>query len=145
MVSFTCNACGQTVRKSKVEKHYQTECHDCNVLSCLDCGKDFYGDEYASHTSCISEAEKYQGKLYKDSNSGQPPKGEKKQRVWLEVSNQCAMSMSRINIPTTIAIQKVKEAATSSSTTNPRLAKLLDRLQEYTNIPRKMKKFQVRM
>ena len=87
MVSFTCNVCGQTVKKSKVEKHYQTECRDCTVLSCLDCGKDFYGDDYASHTSCISEAEKYQGKLYKDSNRGQPPKGEKKQQAWLEVSN----------------------------------------------------------
>jgi len=85
MVSFTCNACGQTVKKAKVEKHYQTECRDCTVLSCLDCGKDFYGDEYASHTSCISEAEKYQGKLYKDVNKGQPPKGEKKQQEWIEV------------------------------------------------------------
>ena len=87
MVFFTCNACGQTVKKSKVEKHYQTECRDCAVLSCLDCGKDFHGDDYALHTSCISEAEKYQGKLYKDSNRGQPPKGEKKQQAWLEVSS----------------------------------------------------------
>jgi cell growth-regulating nucleolar protein len=31
------------------------------VLSCIDCGKDFYGDEYKAHDSCISEAEKYQG------------------------------------------------------------------------------------
>lgn len=34
-------------------------------MSCIDCGKPFYGQEFKSHTSCISEAEKYEGKLYK--------------------------------------------------------------------------------
>ena len=79
------------MKKAKVEKHYQTECRNCTVLSCLDCGKDFHGDEYATHTSCISEAEKYQGKLYKDANKGQPPKGQKKQQEWIEVSPEAEM------------------------------------------------------
>ena len=83
MVSFICNACGQTVRKAQVEKHYQNECHDCNVLSCIDCGKDFHGDEYTGHTSCITEAEKYQGKLYKPKDKQN--KGEHKQQEWLKV------------------------------------------------------------
>lgn len=51
----------------------------------MDCGKDFYGDEYASHTKCISEAEKYQGTLFKETGSGGLGKGEKKQQEWLEV------------------------------------------------------------
>lgn len=35
-------------------------------MSCLDCSKKFYSQaEYKSHTSCVSEAEKYQKGLYK--------------------------------------------------------------------------------
>ena len=81
MVFFTCNACGSSLKKNQVEKHYQCECPRCEVLSCMDCGKDFYGDEYASHTKCISEAAKYQGSLFKGSSDG----GGKKQQEWLEV------------------------------------------------------------
>ena len=83
MVSFTCDACGQTVRKNQVEKHYQNQCRSCSVLSCIDCGKDFPGDAYKSHTSCISEAEKYQGHLYKAKEGGN--KGETKQKEWMKV------------------------------------------------------------
>ena len=84
MVSFICDACGQTVKKNRVEKHYQSECPNCSVLSCIDCGKDFHGDAYAEHTSCISEAEKYQGKLYKPKEKAN--KGEAKQQEWIKVS-----------------------------------------------------------
>ena len=84
MVSFICNVCGQTVRKTQVEKHYQNDCRSCNVLSCIDCGLDFHGDEYVGHTSCITEAEKYQGKLYKPKDKTN--KGEHKQQEWLKVT-----------------------------------------------------------
>lgn len=84
MVFFTCGACGASLKKNQVEKHYQTECPRCEVLSCMDCGRDFYGDEYAGHTKCISEAEKYQGALLSDSARG-PGKGERKQQEWLQV------------------------------------------------------------
>lgn len=83
MVSFICNVCGQTVRKAQVERHYQNDCRNCEVLSCIDCGRDFHGDEYTSHTSCITEAEKYQGKLYKPKD--RQNKGEQKQQEWLKV------------------------------------------------------------
>lgn len=83
MVSFICNVCGQTVRKAQVERHYQNDCRNCEVLSCIDCGRDFHGDEYTSHTSCITEAEKYQGKLYKPKD--RQNKGEHKQQEWLKV------------------------------------------------------------
>lgn len=85
MVFFTCNACGASLKKNQVEKHYQNECPTCEILSCMDCGQDFYGDEYANHTKCISEAEKYQGALYKESGKGGAGKGERKQQEWLEV------------------------------------------------------------
>ena len=86
MVFFTCNACGQSIKKNRVEKHWQAECPGCEVLSCMDCGKDFYGDEYATHTSCISEAEKYQGALFRGEKGGQS-KGERKQQEWLQVES----------------------------------------------------------
>ena len=82
MVFFTCNACGTSLKKNQVEKHYQHVCPNCEVLSCIDCGLEFYGDAYASHTKCISEAEKYQGSLYKEGGAG---KGERKQQEWVEV------------------------------------------------------------
>ena len=85
MVVFICNACGNSVKKSRVEKHYQTECPGCSVLSCIDCGKDFTGEEYQAHTSCISEAEKYQGKLFTESDRTKSNKGERKQQEWLQV------------------------------------------------------------
>lgn len=85
MVVFVCNACGSSIKKNKVEKHFQTECPDCSVLSCIDCGQDFVGDAYQQHTSCITEAEKYQGKLFKDSDRGKPSKGEQKQLDWTQV------------------------------------------------------------
>lgn len=34
-------------------------------VSCIDCSKTFYDDEYAAHTSCISEAAKYEKSLYR--------------------------------------------------------------------------------
>ena len=89
MVFFICNTCGASLKKNQVEKHYQHECSNCQVLSCMDCGKDFHGDEYAAHTKCISEAQKYQGALYKGSSEGKG-KGEKKQQDWIDVSSRAA-------------------------------------------------------
>lgn len=87
MVSFTCDACGNTVRKNQVEKHYQTKCRSCSVLSCIDCGVDFPGDTYVTHTSCITEAEKYQGNLYQAKDKEN--KGQAKQKEWLKVREYC--------------------------------------------------------
>lgn len=44
MVVFTCNNCGDSVNKPKVEKHIQYECkrkHFAVSLCCVDCLKDF--------------------------------------------------------------------------------------------------------
>ncbi len=42
MVFFSCNACGESVKKNQVEKHYTQQCRNCEMLSCIDCGKDFW-------------------------------------------------------------------------------------------------------
>ena len=43
----------------------------CLFFYCLflDCGKTFWGADVDAHTSCISEAEKYQGSLFKQKNN----------------------------------------------------------------------------
>lgn len=42
MVFFTCAHCGESLKKSKVEKHYQTFCSRKPVsVTCVDCCKDF--------------------------------------------------------------------------------------------------------
>ena len=63
MVFFMCDYCQTTLKKQKVEAHKRGGCQGSTV-SCIDCGVEFYGDSYKKHTSCISEAEKYQGALY---------------------------------------------------------------------------------
>ncbi|XP_022091720.1 cell growth-regulating nucleolar protein-like isoform X2 [Acanthaster planci] len=118
MVFFTCHSCGECVKKAHVEKHYLTECHSCEVLSCMDCGKDFVGNDYKYHTKCISENEKYGGKDYRA--TAKPNKGEVKQSQWIE------------------SVQ----AVSSSQSTNPRVRSLLNRLADFNNIPRKKTKFE---
>jgi len=117
MVSFICDACGNSVKKSQVEKHYQNQCRNCSVLSCIDCGVDFPGDSYINHTSCITEAEKYQGHLYQAKDKEN--KGEVKQKEWLKHVH-----------------------GASNVIQDPKLKGLLKRLSAYSNIPRKKKKFE---
>jgi len=51
------------VKKPKAASH-QYQCGN-DSFSCIDCGGVFYGQDFEGHVSCVSEAEKYQGKLYK--------------------------------------------------------------------------------
>ncbi|KAF2422585.1 hypothetical protein EJ08DRAFT_640730 [Tothia fuscella] len=69
MVSFSCNACGDVLTKKKLDPH-RNQCRGAQY-TCLDCMVDFHGVDYRTHTSCISEAQKYQGALYKE----KPKKG----------------------------------------------------------------------
>ncbi|KAF5383391.1 hypothetical protein D9757_006072 [Collybiopsis confluens] len=63
MVSFQCHACNDVVKKPKLDQH-RGRCH--SGFDCIDCSKTFHSPaEYKNHTSCISEAEKYEKSLYK--------------------------------------------------------------------------------
>ncbi|KAF2199819.1 hypothetical protein GQ43DRAFT_101495 [Delitschia confertaspora ATCC 74209] len=64
MVSFSCENCGDVLTKKKLDPH-RNRCHGAS-FTCIDCMVHFYGTEYRAHTSCISEAQKYQGALYKE-------------------------------------------------------------------------------
>lgn len=63
MVSFSCEVCNDTVVKRKLQQH-QRSCRG-SYFTCIDCSTTFYGNDHQSHTSCISEAEKYEKALYK--------------------------------------------------------------------------------
>ncbi|KAJ9098322.1 hypothetical protein QFC19_006446 [Naganishia cerealis] len=67
MVSFQCDGCGDTIKKPQLDKH-RNRCW--STFSCIDCSTTFHGTDYKAHTSCISEAEKYQGALYKGKKAG---------------------------------------------------------------------------
>uniref|UniRef100_A0A4W4HAT4 Cell growth-regulating nucleolar protein n=1 Tax=Electrophorus electricus TaxID=8005 RepID=A0A4W4HAT4_ELEEL len=115
MVFFTCNACGESLKKSQVDKHVSV-CRACQVLSCIDCGKDFWGDDYKSHVKCISEDQKYGGKGYE----AKANKGVIKQQQWIQIIQEA------INKPDI----------------NPKLKDVLSQVTSYENVPRKKAKFQ---
>lgn len=75
MVSFSCDNCGEVVKKPKVQNHI-AGCRP-RFVSCIDCSKQFTRDTVHAHSSCISEAEKYQGALYRGKK--QQDKGQQQQ------------------------------------------------------------------
>ncbi|CAG8734869.1 9723_t:CDS:2, partial [Racocetra persica] len=64
MVSFSCDQCADVIKKPKLDQH-RIKC-PVTTFTCIDCSKTFVGTSYRSHTSCISEAEKYQKGTFKD-------------------------------------------------------------------------------
>eukprot|EP00924_Labyrinthula_sp_SR-Ha-C_P006461 maker-scaffold_120-snap-gene-0.5-mRNA-1 protein AED:0.00 eAED:0.00 QI:64/1/1/1/1/1/2/141/245 len=68
MVFFVCNGCNSSLRKKQVENH-SYKCESGALYSCVDCSQEFDSYSYRKHTTCISEAEKYEGKLYKGNKS----------------------------------------------------------------------------
>ncbi|XP_038151586.1 cell growth-regulating nucleolar protein [Cyprinodon tularosa] len=115
MVFFTCNACGESLKKAQVDKHVM-KCRGCQVLSCIDCGKDFWGEDYKNHNKCISEDQKYGGKGYE----AKANKGDVKQQQWLQRINE-AMSKPGVSA---------------------KLRDVLHQVSSYDNVPRKKAKFQ---
>lgn len=103
------------MKKAQVDKHVM-KCRNCEVLSCIDCGKDFWGDDYKDHNKCISEDQKYGGKGYEAKSN----KGDVKQQQWM---------------------QKVHEAMNKPGV-NPKLRDVLKQVSSYDNVPRKKAKFQ---
>ncbi|XP_030048457.1 cell growth-regulating nucleolar protein [Microcaecilia unicolor] len=115
MVFFTCNACGESLKKAQVEKHVNI-CRHCQCLSCIDCGKDFWGDDYKNHLKCMSEDQKYGGKGYEAKTN----KGDLKQQQW---------------------IQRIQEVMKKPNV-SPNVQNILSQISSYDNVPRKKVKFQ---
>ena len=86
-------------------------------MTCVDCNKTFPEDTYRDHTSCISEAERYEGHLFK------APKAKTKknpQEIWNEV---------------------VEAAASDASSAPASIRSYVGNLVNYGNVPRNEKKF----
>mmetsp|Transcript_116910 Transcript_116910/g.342359 ORF Transcript_116910/g.342359 Transcript_116910/m.342359 type:complete len:246 (+) Transcript_116910:95-832(+) len=117
MVYFECQKCNETIKKPKLAKHLQF----CNsgYVSCIDCSKVFAWNEWESHTSCVSEAQKYQGNLYQAKENSN--KGQQKQDAWVDNVEKC------IEDP--------------NSSIPPQTKQLLRKLLGFSNIPRKQKPF----
>lgn len=107
MVYFQCERCNESLKRKAADFH---GCRP-RKLTCVDCSTTF-GDDYTSHVTCVSEAEKYQGALFKK------PVAAKRdpQAEWTEAVGKAAATAT-----------KHKE--------------LLQRLVGYGNVPRKLKPF----
>ncbi|XP_017068717.1 cell growth-regulating nucleolar protein [Drosophila eugracilis] len=123
MVFFTCNICGESAKKPAVEKHYQTRCRgkDINV-SCMDCLKDFYGQEYVAHTKCISEAQKYASQSQGFATKEPRNKNAQKQESWMDII-RAILDNSEYKLSSDVRSAFVK-------------------LQSVDNVPRKKAKFE---
>ncbi|XP_021697945.1 cell growth-regulating nucleolar protein [Aedes aegypti] len=117
MVFFTCNHCGESLKKQAVEKHGWKCKRELNV-SCMDCQKDFHGKEYDAHTSCITEAEKYSGKDYVPKANAN--KGAKKQEAWLDT---------------------IRSITDSKRNLSKGISEVFNVIRKNDNIPRKQKGF----
>ncbi|KAH8044072.1 hypothetical protein JL721_12970 [Aureococcus anophagefferens] len=111
MVFFVCEDCNETLKRLKVAAHL-CKC-SCNAITCVDCNKSFYDDSYLQHSTCMSEAERYEGHLY------QAPKKRSAQDAWSDVV----------------------EGSAGDGAAPAELAPLLPRLAALDNVPRNEKKF----
>lgn len=113
MVVFTCNQCGESLKKNKVDQH-SWKCR-FNSITCIDCLKDFSMHSYSAHVECITEDQKYGGINYKQEEF----KGKNKQNQW---------------------IQQIKNLINEKKFSNS-VQNVLQSLVNYDNIPRKKAKF----
>ncbi|KAF4445434.1 cell growth regulating nucleolar LYAR, partial [Fusarium albosuccineum] len=60
-------ACGDVLTKKKLDPH-RNRCRGA-TFTCIDCMVHFPGLQYRSHTSCMTEDQKYQGALYKNNKN----------------------------------------------------------------------------
>jgi cell growth-regulating nucleolar protein len=104
----------QTLKKNQVDKHAQ-RCRNCHAVTCVDCSVTFYGNDYAQHITCVSEAEKYEKTLYKPKAGKANP-----QDAWNDLI----------------------QTACSKVDTAPQIVRpYLQRVSDLSNVPRNKKKF----
>ena len=87
----------------------------------MDCGVRFSGDEYTNHKTCVSEAEKYQGSLYK-APSKQQGKKRNLQEHWMDVIKLTASNKDQHGL--------------DDST-----HEIILHISQFNNVPRKQSKF----
>ncbi|KAL4090091.1 hypothetical protein QTP88_024992 [Uroleucon formosanum] len=121
MVVFTCNNCGDSVNKPKVEKHIQYECKRKNFavsFCCVDCLKDFNYETVRDHCQCVTEDQRYSAKGYVPKPSAE--KGKRKQAAWVDIVQSV---MNNKDLPN-------------------EQRQFLNIIAKFDNVPRKKNKFQ---
>ncbi|KAI5290494.1 hypothetical protein KEM54_001384 [Ascosphaera aggregata] len=116
MVSFQCEACGDVLTKKKLDPHRGR----CNWASftCIDCMVHFDGTSYRAHTSCMTEAEKYEKGLYQ-------PKDKRNNKTQQKSALTCAPSSkpSAPAAPASTETPAEKSQPTPAPTATERLGK----------------------
>ncbi len=114
----SCIACSDTVKKPKLDKHYMS-CH--SSVTCLDCSTTFAGPaQWKSHTSCISEAEKYQKGLYKGPKVRLSPLLSSLSRlVSTRVSGRLSRSSSKAPSPAEMAVRTATTTTAAAAHISP--------------------------
>ncbi|KAL4466489.1 hypothetical protein ABPG72_016630 [Tetrahymena utriculariae] len=79
MVTFVCHHCDQTLKKKQLDKHVY-QCSRPAKFICIDCQKIFVGDDYKSHTQCMTEQEKYHGPYQKQNKNKQNQQQQQQQQ-----------------------------------------------------------------
>lgn len=115
MVFFVCEGCNESLKKNQVDKH-AARCRSCHAVTCVDCSVTFYGNDYAAHLVCVSEAEKYEKTLYK------------------------AKTVTKLN-PQESWIALIEDAASRSNEAPTHVRQYVLRLNELGNVPRNKGKF----
>nr|POE63435.1 upf0743 protein [Quercus suber] len=93
--------CGDVLTKKKLDPH-RNQCRGAS-FTCLDCMVHFLGTDYRSHTSCISEAQKYQGHLYR----GDKENKKNNKRKSIDSTNY---SQSQEMVPKRASVEDVPES-----------------------------------
>jgi cell growth-regulating nucleolar protein len=121
MVSFSCEVCNDTILKKKLQQH-QRSCQGA-YFTCIDCSTTFYGNDHQKHTSCISEAEKYEKSLYKgkktknQNQQKQQPKKEinpqqkQEQKQELKIESKSKFDLSKYIEDTPTSLYKIFKSA----------------------------------
>ena len=124
MVTFICGSCNATLKKSQVASHLN-RCGRNVGLSCLDCGVEFDCYSYVQHTSCITEAQKVEGTLWrggkKKAADAGGSAGSGKKDSWTSIISE--------------AISREAELASADD------KRCLRKLEGLENVPNKQKKF----
>uniref|UniRef100_A0A7S2A780 Zinc finger C2H2 LYAR-type domain-containing protein n=1 Tax=Trieres chinensis TaxID=1514140 RepID=A0A7S2A780_TRICV len=125
MVFFSCDGCGEMLKKNQVDAHVYKCRSGCESVSCVDCSVSFYGDDYRTHTTCISEAERYEKTVYRGPKKGEANKSKKltPQEAWMQIISiaaESAPSSIRQNMIQLAALDNVprKEKQFRNFTTN---------------------------
>jgi cell growth-regulating nucleolar protein len=130
MVSFVCDVCQETLKKAKLDQHFN-RCPQAQY-SCIDCSKTFYDTSYRQHSSCVTETEKYQ-------------KNYLKKNVAMPVVNKSITEEIQNTMPKQDSVQQEASASKSLSTKEnkaiDKLFKIAKKKPNLLKLLKKLKKF----